>query len=173
MSRRSSVASDGTCGVSVGPSGQGASPSRHSISRPSVATGRTCRPRRAASPAFSGATTIAWSPTESVMGSAPRTGRIDPSRPSSPRKARPSIAWDSIRPSATRMPTAMARSSPAPVFFTSDGARFTVIFLLGQSSPLEISAARTRSRASRHATSGWPTMTKPGRPPAAWTSTCT
>ncbi len=41
----------------------------------------------------------------------------------------------------------------------------------GQGSPLESRAARTRSRDSRTAASGRPTMVKPGRPLETWTST--
>ena len=51
------------------------------------------------------------------------------------------------------------------------GARLTVIRRSGQGRPLERMAARTRSRASRTAASGSPTMVKPGRPLETWTST--
>ena len=67
----------------------------------------------------------------------------------------------------------MARSRPAPTLRTPDGARFTVVRRLGHPSELVSSAARTRSRASRQAVSGWPTTVKPGRPVATWTSTRT
>ncbi len=43
----------------------------------------------------------------------------------------------------------------------------------GQVNPLVSSAARTRSRASRHDVSGRPTTVKHGRPRATWTSTVT
>ena len=41
----------------------------------------------------------------------------------------------------------------------------------GQGRPLESTAARTRSRASRTAASGSPTIVKPGSPFETWTST--
>ena len=50
----------------------------------------------------------------------------------------------------------MARSRPDPPLRTPLGARFTVTRLLGHVSPLGRSAARTRSRASRHDASGRP-----------------
>ncbi len=53
------------------------------------------------------------------------------------------------------------------------GARFTVRRQSGQGNPLDRMAARTRSRASRTAASGRPTMVKPGRPLETWTSTDT
>ena len=47
----------------------------------------------------------------------------------------------------------------------------TVILRMGQGRPLDRMAARTRSRASRTAASGRPTMVKPGSPLETWTST--
>ena len=67
----------------------------------------------------------------------------------------------------------MARSSPDPPLRTPLGARFTVTRLLGHVSPEVMSAARTRSRDSRHGASGRPTMEKPGSPLETWTSTRT
>ncbi len=51
------------------------------------------------------------------------------------------------------------------------GARLTVTLLSGHDRPLERTAARTRSRASRTAASGNPTIVKPGSPLETWTST--
>ena len=87
----------------------------------------------------------------------PGTRLIDPSSPSSPRKARFPTASAAIAPPATSAPTAMARSRPAPVLRTPEGARLTVIRVGGHGSRLESSAARTRSRDSRQASSGRPT----------------
>src|SRR4051812_57269 len=98
------------------------------------------------------------------MGTMPGTVRIEPSRPSSPMKANPSRASVGMASVAAKRPTAMARSRPAPALRTPDGARFTVTRLVDHRSPLDRSAARTRSRDSRHAPSGWPTMVKPGSP---------
>jgi hypothetical protein len=67
----------------------------------------------------------------------------------------------------------MARSSPEPTLRSEDGARLTVTLRTGKVKPLLVSAARTRSRASRQAVSGRPTMAKPGKPALMWTSTLT
>ena len=66
---------------------------------------------------------------------------------------------------------AIGRSRPAPPLRTPDGARLTVTLRNGQGSPLDSTAARTLSRASRTAASGRPTTVKPGRPLETWTST--
>ena len=68
---------------------------------------------------------------------------------------------------------AIAKSKPAPTLRTVVGARFTVMRRATQANPLVNRAARTRSRASRHAPSGWPTMVNDGTPSLAWTSTVT
>jgi hypothetical protein len=60
---------------------------------------------------------------------------------------------------------------PGLTFWALEGARFAVILSSGQGRALERIAARTRSRASRTAASGSPTMVKPGRPFETWTST--
>jgi hypothetical protein len=52
-----------------------------------------------------------------------------------------------------------------------EGARLTVTRRRGHVSPLDSTAARTRSRASLHAVSGKPTMLNAGRPAETWTST--
>ncbi len=90
---------------------------------------------------------------------APRTGRACPERPSSPRKTR-------RRPPRGRMPpiwqraTATGRSSAAPAFRHSAGARLTVTAPEGNGKPPFFRAARTRSRASRTVVSGRPTIVK-------------
>ncbi len=101
----------------------------------------------------------------------PGTWRSAPLRPTSPQKANPSVRAGLISPVATRRPTAMGRSRPAPPLRTPDGTRLTVTRRRGQGSPLERTAARTRSRASRTAASGSPTMVKPGSPLETSTST--
>jgi hypothetical protein len=57
------------------------------------------------------------------------------------------------------MPMAMGRSKLGPSFFTSAGARFTVVRPCGQKYPLFATAVVTRSRLSFTATSGNPTTT--------------
>jgi hypothetical protein len=52
-----------------------------------------------------------------------------------------------------------------------DGARLTVTRRNGHGKPLDNNAALTRSRDSRTAASGRPTMVKAGRPLDTWTST--
>jgi len=65
----------------------------------------------------------------------------------------------------------MGRSRPAPPFRTPEGAKLTTVLRSGHGSPLDKIAARTRSRDSRTAASGNPTMVNPGRPLETWTST--
>ena len=65
----------------------------------------------------------------------------------------------------------MGRSRPAPPLRMPDGAKLTVTRRSGHGRPLERTAARTRSRASRTAASGRPTMVNPGSPLETWTST--
>ena len=155
-------------------SGHDAAPVSASTSRSRRATGRiTPRPTTRASVTASAGTTqspSAWTPT---IGATPGTRRIDPSRPSSPQKASSRTASDGITSKATSSPTAIARSSPEPVLRYDGGARLTVIFLSGQVYPHVTIAARTRSRASRHDSSGSPSIVKPGMPLATWTSTLT
>ena len=96
-----------------------------------------------------------------------------PSSDSSPAYTWLSTALVGIICSAARMPSAMARSRPAPSFLIFAGARFTVIFFTGKWNPLFLSAARTRSRLSRTVASGSPTMENWGRPEERSTSTST
>ena len=101
----------------------------------------------------------------------PGTWRNDPFSPSSPQKARPSVQPGDSSPVATSRPTAIGRSRPAPPFRMPEGAKLTVTRRSGQGRPDERTAARTRSRDSRTAASGRPTMVKPGNPLETWTST--
>src|SRR5438445_5205290 len=94
-----------------------------------------------------------------------------PSSASSPRNALRS----GTRPpdSASEMATAIARSSPLPVFRISAGARFTVSRFPGNAKPLFLIADRTRSRASLTEVAASPTRKNFVSPLAlsAWTST--
>ncbi|MCU1311439.1 MAG: hypothetical protein JWO20_2564 [Candidatus Angelobacter sp.] len=54
----------------------------------------------------------------------------------------------------------MGRSKPEPSFLMSAGARFTVMCVGGMSYPQFFKAARMRSRLSRTAASGKPTVVK-------------
>ena len=71
------------------------------------------------------------------------------------------------------MPAAIARSKPGPALGRLAGARLTVIRSWGNLKAQFESAARTRSRDSRTAASGRPTMANAGRPPRTSTSTRT
>ena len=103
--------------------------------------------------------------------------RDPPQRPvearARPGRRSPATASASSSPVATSSPMAMARSSPGPTLRSRPGARLTVTRFMGHVSPLDSSAARTRSRASRQTGSGWPTRVNPGRPWETWTSTAT
>ena len=67
-------------------------------------------------------------------------------------------------PFASRMPSAIARSSTGPSLCMSAGARFTVIRAVGAADRLFAIAVRTRSIDSRTAVSGRPTSVVPGSP---------
>ena len=88
-------------------------------------------------------------------------------------KSRLQTASRGITSNATSSPIAIGRSRPEPVLRYDGGARLTVIFLSGQANPDVMIAARTRSRASRHDSSGRPSIENPGMPLATWTSTLT
>ena len=60
--------------------------------------------------------------------------------------------------------SAIGRSKWLPSLSRSAGARLMRMRLGGSESPMEVSAARTRSRASPTALSGRPTTRKAGRP---------
>ena len=108
----------------------------------------------------------------SAIDSAPGTARSSPASESSPKNAQSAGSF-LICPSAESMPSSTGRSYTVPAFFTSAGARFTVIRLTGNLKPMFFIAARTRSRASLTAASRSPTISKPGRPLDIFTSTVT
>ena len=169
--RSGSAASAPTSGAGAG-GGHGAPRASTSTSSDRLRADRTSRrATSAASASHPGGTTGVDSSSAATSGTTPGTLRTEPSSPSSPRKASPCTASAGTASAATRTPTAMARSSPAPLLRTPDGARLTVMRVIGQGSPLDSSAARTRSRASRQASSGRPTTLNAGRPLATWTST--
>ncbi len=68
----------------------------------------------AASAWLAGEMTAAFVAAAATRGNAPTTGRNVPSRPSSATNATPATSAGSSWPVATRIPTAMARSRPAP-----------------------------------------------------------
>ena len=107
-----------------------------------------------------------------AMGSTPLMGRSRPVRLSSPTKAA-SAGSGGISSDAARMPSRIGRSYTVPSLRRPAGARFTVMRLTGYLDPQFFTAARTRSRASRTAASGRPTMSKAGRPPERKHSTLT
>ena len=176
---RTSARSGGGGRSSTGASGGSA----HAVSRRSA---RTTVPRSAAqrtsTPGTSAASAAAVSATTTprtrcrsaaTSGTMPRTGRRAPSSPSSATSAQPSVASAGTSPVAVRTPMAMARSSEVPSLGNDDGARLMVSRRIGHWYSLEATAARTRSRASRHEASGRPTIVKVGRPLPTWTSTRT
>ena len=130
----------------------------------SVRTGKTSTPSTtAASRAFAAGTInlrIPWSRASTAIGSTPGTARTAPSKPSSPIIRKPLSSRACSAPYAPRMPTAIGKSNPDPSFFRSAGARLTVIRVVGRSNPEFRIADCTRSRLSRTAVSGRPTMLK-------------
>src|SRR5699024_1093134 len=75
--------------------------------------------------------------------------------------------------SAPRQATATARSKADPALGSEAGERLTVRRRASQGRPQEVTAARTRSRASDSDASGRPTRMKAGSPLAACASTWT
>ncbi len=155
----------------------GRSPVKCASTSPSSRAGRTSIPVTcAASAAFSCGTTARVTPCFAAArstGSTPRTCLIAPDSDSSPSTAVPPSAPSGIRPSAPRIPIAIARSKHPPLFFTSAGARFTVITCSSSSTPTCWSAARTRTRLSRTLASGSPTRLNCAMPRLESTSTRT
>ena len=100
----------------------------------------------------------------------PGSGRRAPARPR-PRTGR--SARSLTAPVAARMPSAIGRSNEVPSLRTSAGARFTVMRSDGKAKPALRMAVRTRSRLSRTAESGRPTVVNAGKPGATSTSTRT
>ena len=117
---------------------------------------------------------VAGRPCAATIGAVPATGRMLPSRPSSPRNAQ---AGHAPTPAATlgrdEHADGQRRGRGRCPSCDASGGEVDGDPLLGPGEPEETRAARTRSRASRHASSGRPTMVKPGRPEPTWTSTCT
>ena len=107
------------------------------------------------------------------MGSMPFTGLILPSRESSPRSTALPISAEPISPVDFTRATAIARSSIAPSFLSSAGARLTVILWFGNFLPLFLIAERTLSRLSFTAASGSPTTSNACNPGFTSTSTST
>ena len=97
------------------------------------------------------------------MGRIPDKGRRAPLMLTSPRKAQLSPGSRSC-PEAARIPIKMGRSYTVPLFRVPAGARLMVIRPVGNCIPLLRTAVRTRSRDSRTAASGSPTMSKLGSP---------
>ena len=95
---------------------------------------------------------------QAAIESAPRTGRTAPSSDNSPTN-RCSSRGPTV-PIAPRIPSAIGRSNPAPSFRTLAGARLMVTHLLGYPKPELSSADLIRSRLSRTAVSGIPTVMK-------------
>ena len=111
------------------------SPFRNSTVSSRDSTGNTgIPPATAASSAFCLGSMIPLSfffPAITAMLRAPRIGLSPPWRLSSPRIRWLSSISEERIPLAESIPTAIGRSNAEPSFFTSAGARLTVIFLFG------------------------------------------
>ena len=94
----------------------------------------------------------------------PGTFLTSPSRLNSPtnnlESKKPRSSW----PVAAKIPSAIGKSKPVPLFLMSLGERFTTIFFDGILYPLDVIALLTRSLASCTAVSAIPTIDIPGRP---------
>ncbi len=103
-------------------------------------------------------------PALSATESIPLVGRTKPSSETSPTD--PTSRTDSMgsAPHAARVASATGRSNPDPSLGTSPGLRLIVIRRVGRGNPLEAAPERMRSRASRTAAPGRPTMVTPGSP---------
>lgn len=96
---------------------------------------------------------------------APRTGRILPSSPSSPMKTRSACSLvGKICSQASSTAKANGKSKPVPTLRRSLGARLAVMRRGGRRNPVWRRADKIRSRLSRTAPSGSPTMENAGRP---------
>ncbi len=131
--------------------------------RPPWSAGRTRPPATSAASADAPAgTTMCSLAIAATRDAIPGTGRTVPSRPSSPTKpVRPTQAEGSTS-AATSSPMAMGRSSPAPVFRTPDGARFTVTRREGHVNWLDNSAAPDAVARLAHRRVGQPDDGKAG-----------
>ena len=133
-----------------------ASPTRHCTKCASVCA-HTTSPRAAirASRSHSFATTTMRSSIAATSGTTPATGRSVPSRPSSAINAYRSATSGGKTSCTMSKPIAIATSSPAPPLRSCTlVARFTVMRRFGHGKSHDNNAARTRSRDSRHASSG-------------------
>ena len=92
----------------------------------------------------------------------PETGRIAPSRPSSPTHACAARRNGGTCPDAASSVRAIARSKPVPSFRSAAGARLTVMTWPGHSSNAEWTPLRTRCFASWQARSARPTIENEG-----------
>ena len=103
--------------------------------------------------------------------SCPGTWRNEPLRPSSPQKASAvrAVRWELA--GGHQHPDGDGQVEAGASFSHARRRQIDVTRRRGQGSPLESRAARTRSRDSRTAASGRPTMVKPGSPLETWTST--
>ena len=101
---------------------------------------------------------IPFARAATAIGSIPCTARSVPSSPSSPTSRKSLRSLMCSAPYAPRIPIAIGRSNPDPSFFRSAGARLIVIRVGGISKPEFLIADRTRSRLSRTAASGSPTV---------------
>ena len=129
---------------------------------------------RRASLTFSDATNIFSKPDSRafiVIGKIPGIPFSVPSRDNSAANKVFSSDSTGIKPCAANNPTAIERSSPAPSFRKSAGARLTVIFCCFKKMPVFFIAVLTRSLASLTAPVGKPTISNAGIPFDASTST--
>lgn len=97
-----------------------------------------------------------------TAGRTPGTGRILPSRPSSPIWTVRAMERDSTAPPAARHATATPRSNPAPCFGRLAGERLTVSRRRGRSKPAFLQALCTRWTASPNDLSGRPMIRNSG-----------
>ena len=129
---------------------------------------------RAASSTFCAATTTVCAPraAATTAGSTPGTGRSRPSRPSSARNIFPASALPGHRLGGGQDGHGDGQvEAGCRAWAGAAGESPTVIFEVGQLSPLLTMAARIRSRASRSAVSGRPTRIVAGSPLAMSAST--
>jgi hypothetical protein len=106
-----------------------------------------------------------------TRGRIPETPWISPFRLISP-TTRTLLSNSGFRiPAAASTAAATGRSNPAPSFFISAGAKFTVTRFGGRLSRLFLNAVRTLSCASLTCADGKPTMVKEGKPSLTSAST--
>ena len=106
-----------------------------------------------------------------TIGSIPLTGRISPSRDSSPITSVFSGSKSGICPYTPSIATAIGRSKAEPDLCSSAGERLIVIFIAGRLMPLFLRETLTRLPASLTSLAKRPIISRPGRPGDASTST--